>query len=113
MQQLRSLLTVNGRFPCRRTWERRLKALPDSLPAQLGCLGRLLVALIQPWATCGRAAALDNTVLRAHGGVARQASRRRYGAAYVDRYRSAVDEIGLARLVYGWKLHLVSTVAAV
>jgi hypothetical protein len=27
------------------------------------------VALIQPWATCGRAAAIDSTVLRAKGGV--------------------------------------------
>ena len=28
-QQLRELLTVNGNLPTRRTWERRLKALPD------------------------------------------------------------------------------------
>jgi len=51
MQQLRALLTVDDRFPSRHTWERRLKALPDTLPAQIGCLGRHLVALIQPWAT--------------------------------------------------------------
>src|SRR5947209_13883087 len=50
MQTLRSLLTEGGRYPSRRTWERRLKALPDRLPAQIGCLGCHLVDLIQPWA---------------------------------------------------------------
>lgn len=52
MQALRALMTEKGRYPTRRTWERRLKALPASLPAQIACLGRHLVALIQPWATC-------------------------------------------------------------
>src|ERR671932_2278669 len=69
MQLLRTLLTETGQFPSRRTWERRLQALPDTLPAQIGCLGRSLVALIQPWAECGRAVAIDSTVLRARGGV--------------------------------------------
>ena len=49
MQALRTLLTENGRYPSRRTWERRLKSIPDTLPAQIGCLGRHLVSLIQPW----------------------------------------------------------------
>src|ERR1700675_2425270 len=39
MQQLRDLLSEQGRFPSRRTWERRLATIPDSLPAQIGCLG--------------------------------------------------------------------------
>ena len=69
MQTLRALLTENGCYPSRRTWERRLKAIPMTLPAQIGCLGRTLVALIQPWACCGRAAAIDSTLLRANGGV--------------------------------------------
>jgi hypothetical protein len=69
MQMLRSLLTENGRFPARRTWERRLKALPGALPAQIACLGCHLVLLIQPWAFNGAAAAIDSTVLRASGGV--------------------------------------------
>src|SRR5713101_9364304 len=30
--QLRPLLTEQGRFPTRRTWERRLAALPPTLP---------------------------------------------------------------------------------
>ena len=33
MQDLHALLTENGRFPCRRTWERRLAAIPDDVPA--------------------------------------------------------------------------------
>jgi hypothetical protein len=69
MEHLRLLLTEEGRFPTRRTWERRLRALPDSLPAQIGCLGRHLVQLIQPWQQEGRAAALDSTIVRARGGV--------------------------------------------
>lgn len=40
MRELRALLTEVDRYPTRRTWERRLKALPDKLPAQIGCLGR-------------------------------------------------------------------------
>src|SRR5215211_5648246 len=40
MQTLRSLLTEQEHYPSRRTWERRLKALPATLPAQIGTLGR-------------------------------------------------------------------------
>ena len=69
-QELRSLLqNPDGRFPARRTWERRLKLLPDNLPGLIGALGRHLVALIQPFAHTGRAAAVDSTMLRANGGV--------------------------------------------
>src|SRR5205823_3687585 len=67
---LRALLTLpDGQFPARRTWERRLAALPATLPAQIGALGRHLATRIQPWANCGRAAALDSTPLPARGGV--------------------------------------------
>ena len=69
MMTLRTRLPEQEQFPSRRTWERRLKAIPDSLPAQIGCLGRHLIDLIQPWATCGRAVAIDSTVLRSRGGV--------------------------------------------
>jgi len=75
MQRLRELVSEHGRFPARRTWERRLKAIPDMLPAQIGCLGRHLLDLIQPWATCGRAVAIDSTVLRSRGGVWHQKHR--------------------------------------
>src|SRR5690348_3602399 len=39
MQRLGNLLAEHGRFPTRRTWERRLKGIPTLLPAQIGCLG--------------------------------------------------------------------------
>src|ERR687890_1820520 len=70
MRSLRELLlSEDGRFPSRRTFERRLRALPETLPARIGLLGRHLVARIEPWARCGRAVALDSTMLRARGGV--------------------------------------------
>jgi len=69
MQPVRELLTEGGRFPSRRTWERRLRALPEGLPARIGCLGRHLVETLGPWPDGGRAGAIDSTVLRAHGGV--------------------------------------------
>ena len=44
--QLRPVLTEHGRFPTRRTWERRFATLPARLPALIGCLGRHLVTLL-------------------------------------------------------------------
>ena len=44
MQTLRVLLREQDRWPCRRTFERRLAALPATRPAQMGGLGRYLVA---------------------------------------------------------------------
>ena len=35
MQTLCTLLAENGRYPSRRTWERRLKTIPEALPAQI------------------------------------------------------------------------------
>jgi hypothetical protein len=117
MRQLRLLLAADGpqgRFPSRRTWERRLRAIPATLPAQIGCLGRHLVAALAPWATCGRAAAIDSTVLRANGGVWHKRDRE----AGVVPHTSIDTEAhwtksGWHGWVYGYKLHLVTTVATV
>jgi hypothetical protein len=114
MRTLRPLLTLDGVFPTRRTWERRLHALPNTLPAQIGMLGRMLVALIQPWAVCGRAAAIDSTVLRARGGVWHKKDRE---AGIVP--HTSIDteahwtKSGWHGWVYGWKLHIITSVAAV
>ena len=114
MVMLRELLVLDGRFPARRTWERRLKTIPEQLPAQIGCLGRYLVQLIQPWATCGRAVAIDSTVLRAIGGVWHKKDRE---AGVVP--HTAIDteaawtKSGWHGWVYGWKLHVVAVVASV
>jgi hypothetical protein len=114
MQRLCELVSEDGRFPARRTWERRLKALPNTLPAQIGCLGRHLLNLIQPWATCGRAVAIDSTVLRARGGVWHQKHR-----AQGELPHTSIDteahwtKSGWHGWVYGWKLHVVSVVAGI
>src|SRR5215211_1169300 len=114
LQQLRALLTEDGRYPTRRTWERRLRTLPTTLPAQVGCLGRALVAVLQPWPRGSCAAAIDSTVLRAHGGVWHQ----KHHAEGIVPHTSIDTEAGWTKSgwhgwVYGWKLHLVVTVAAV
>src|SRR5919202_3652517 len=103
MQRLRALLSEQGRYPTRRTWERRLRAMPDSLPAQIGCLGRALVEQLQPWAAGGRAAAMDSTVLRAHGGVWHKQHRE----AGIVPHTSIDTEAGWTKSgwhgwVYGW-----------
>jgi hypothetical protein len=115
MATLRGLLTLpDGRYPTRRTWERRLAALPATLPAQVACLGQHLFALLRPWAACGRAAAIDSTVLRARGGVWHRKDRE----AGVVPHTSIDTEAhwtksGWHGWVYGWKLHLCVAVAAV
>ena len=113
MRQLRELLTEGGRFPARRTWERRLAAVPATLPAQVACLGHHLVALLGPWRDCGRAVAIDSTPLRARGGGWHQKHR---AAGEVP--HTSIDteahwtKSGWHGWVDGWKLHLVTTVAA-
>ena len=114
MHSLRLLLTEQGQYPTRRTWERRLKALPNSLPAQIGCLGRMLVALIQPFASCGRAAAIDSTVLRARGGVWHKKDRESGEVPHTSIDTEAHwTKSGWHGWVYGSQLHLVATVAGV
>ena len=114
MQQLRALLTEHGHYPTRRTWERRLRALPDTLPAQIGCLGRHLVGVLHPWPDGSPLAAVDSTPLHAQGGVWHKKDRE---AGIVP--HTSIDteahwtKSGWHGWVYGWKLHLVVTVAAV
>jgi hypothetical protein len=114
MKDLRCLLTQNGRFPSRRTWERRLKAIPESLPDQIACLGRYLVHLINPWQQLGRAVAIDSTLLRAIGGVWHKKHRERgivpHTSIDTEAHWTKSEHHGW---VYGWKLHLISTVAHV
>jgi DDE family transposase len=110
---LRLLLTEQEHFPSRRTWERRLKAIPDTLAAQIGCLGRHLLDLIQPWNAFGRAVAIDSTILRAPGGVWHPKHREKGEIPH-----SSIDieahwtKSGWHGWVYGWELHVVCVVAA-
>jgi hypothetical protein len=114
MQPVRALLSEGGRFPTRRTFERRLASLPAGLPAQIACLGQHLLVRLAPFVQAGRAAALDSTVLRACGGV----WHKKHRAAGVVPHTSIDTEAhwtksGWHGWVYGWKLHLITTVAAV
>jgi hypothetical protein len=114
MRQVRALLTEPGGYPTRRTWERRLRRVPATLPAQIGCLGRHLVALLAPWPAGGCAGAIDSTVFAARGGV----WHRKHREAGIVPHSSIDTEAhwtksGWHGWVYGWKLHLVVTVAAV
>jgi hypothetical protein len=59
MGMVRDSLREGGRLPARRTFQRRLGALPERLPEQVGCLGCHLVGLLRPWAEHGRAVAVD------------------------------------------------------
>src|SRR5579862_3735196 len=114
MQRLRALLVENGRYPTRRTFERRLKAIPATLPAQIGCLGRHLVAELAPWAEAGRAAALDSTVLGAGGGVWHRKHRKKGEVPHTSIDTEAHwTKSGWHGWVYGWKLHLAVSVASV
>ena len=114
MQRLRQLLTEGGRYPTRRTWERRLKGLPESLPAQIGCFGRYLVRLIAPWADCGRAVAVDSTILRSNGGVWHKKDRAKGEVPHTSIDTQAHwTKSGWHGWVYGWKLHIACIVASV
>ena len=114
MRPSRDLLTERGHFPSRRTWERRLRVVPDSLPARIGCLGRALVERLEPWCKDGRAAAIDSTPLRALGGVWHRKDREAGAVPHTSIDTEAHwTKSGWHGWIYGWKLHLVSTVGAV
>jgi hypothetical protein len=113
-QQLRELLYERGRFPSRRTWERRLAALPQPLPGLIGYFGCHLVARLQPWARPGRAVACDSTPLETGGGVWHKKHREQGVVPH-----SAIDtEAGWSTSGWhgwwsGWKLQLAVTGGAV
>jgi hypothetical protein len=116
MRRVRRMLGEEGggRLPSRRTFERRLRSLPETLPERIGVLGRHLVRLLDPWARTGRAMALDSTALRAKGGVWHKKDRE----AGVVPHSSIDTEAGWTRSgwhgwVYGWKLHLAISVGEV
>jgi hypothetical protein len=114
MQSLHELLSEKGSYPTRRTWERRLKGIPKSLPAQIGCFGRYLVAIILPWATCGRAVSIDSTILRSNGGVWHKKDREAGKIPHTSIDTEAHwTKSGWHGWVYGWKLHIACVVASV
>ena len=63
----RAALLEHGRYPTRRTWERRLQAIPSTWPAPSGCGGRHLGARLPPWATWGSSGGQRRSAPRATG----------------------------------------------
>lgn len=113
MQTLRQLLSENDRFPSRRTWERRLKAMPETLSAQIGCLGRHLVELLQPFSEGSWAAAIDSTILLANGGVWHKKHRDKGEVPHTSIDTQAHwTKSGWHGWCYGWKLHVIACVGA-
>ncbi len=111
--QLRPLLTEQGRFPTRRTWERRLAALPSTLPGLIGCLGRQLVSVLNPWAQQGHGAACDSTAVRAHGGVWHKKDREAGVVPHTSIDTEAHwSKSGWHGWWYGWKLHLAVSIGS-
>jgi hypothetical protein len=77
-------------------------------------MGRQLVALIGPYPTTGRAAALDSTRLRAKGGVWHQKHREQGQVPPSSMNTEAGwSKSGYPGWGYGWKLHLASTLASI
>jgi len=112
-QMLRHNLSEVGKFPNRRTWERRFEQLAPTLPSLIGTLGRYLIELLEPFAQTGRAVALDSTALRANGGVWHQKDRQQG----VIPHTSIDSEAGWSKSGYhgwwyGWKLHLACTIGS-
>jgi hypothetical protein len=108
--RIKPLLTVDGQFPSRRTWERRLAIVPDELPEMIGVLGCYLVSILKPWGRRKRAAAFDSTALRTSGGV----WHKKHREAGIVPHTTIDTEAGWSKSGwhgwwYGWKLHLAVT----
>ncbi|MEW6129895.1 MAG: transposase [Acidobacteriota bacterium] len=112
-QQLKVLLHEDGKFPTRRTWERRLQQLPDTLPALIGYLGRHLVAVLQAWAQGGYAVAVDSTKLDTAGGKWHKKHRENGEIPHTSiDCEAGWSKSGWHGWWYGWKLHLAVSVGS-
>lgn len=112
-QQLKALLHEGGKFPTRRTWERRLAQLPATLPALIGYFGRHLVGVLKAWAEGGHAVAVDSTKLDTGGGVWHKKHRENGEIPHssIDT-QAGWSKSGWHGWWYGWKLHLAVSVGS-
>ena len=98
MQALRQQLTLpGGRFACRRTWERRLAAIPET-SLSIACLGGFLLVRLALWTQAACAAAIDSTVLVARGGVWHKKIVKPNSCLILPLTPKPIGRIGLARL---------------
>jgi len=111
---LRCTLFPDGRMPSRRTFERRLRRLPEALEERIALLGAHLVDLLMPWQKSARAAAIDSTCLRASGAPWHKKDRE---AGLVPNTSIDTDahwtKSGWHHWVFGYKLHLVVSVSEI
>jgi hypothetical protein len=113
-QQLRWLFHEHGRFPTRRTWERRFAALPQHLPGLSGCFGQHLVAVLRPWAHHGRAAVVDSTPLKTSSGVWNKKHKEQGEIPQTSLDTEAGwSKSGWHGWWYGWKRHQAVSVGSV
>lgn len=115
MQALRQHLTQEDRMPTRRTFERRLSSLTDHLPDIIARIGAFLVVLLSVWRECGRAVAMDSTVMHAKDNAVWHKKHQETGEVPHTRIdtQAGWTKSGWHGWVYGWKLHLAATVGAV
>ena len=110
-QQLKALLHEDGKFPTRRTWERRLAQLPDTLPSLIGYLGRHLVCVLKAWAEGGYAAAFDSTKLDTGGGKWHKKHKEKGEIPHTSiDCEAGWSKSGWHGWWYGWKLHLAVSI---
>lgn len=112
-QELKPLLYEKGRFPTRRTWERRLAQLPDTLPALIGYFGRHLASLLKAWSQGGWAAAVDSTKLDTGGGKWHKKHREKGEIPHTSiDCEAGWSKSGWHGWWFGWKLHLAVSVGS-
>lgn len=113
-QELKLLLHESGKFPTRRTWERRLVELPATLPDLIGYFGRHLVSVLKAWAEGGYAAAFDSTKLDTGGGTWHKKHREKGEIPHTSiDCEAGWSKSGWHGWWFGWKLHLAVSVGGV
>ena len=116
MQALRERLTIDGRFPTRRTWERRLNALPGHVAGPHRLSGRLSgdTARSVGWLWASRRHRQhDPARPRRRLAQERTGRRAKCPTRPPSIPRAHWTKSGCTGGADGWKLHLVTTVAAV